>query len=294
MEEATVKRMSKFVFAGAIVAVVAIGAVLLMREEDRHQMAAKDSPQSFTLFGGIGSTGTGSQSGTKVLSVPTGVKSYMGIGGHLFDLQGLTALQFIQKYSQDARRGDAYAAYRVYQAEALCAGISDAKGLSETFSHSKYRAQAYSDNLTDLVRTCDGVTPALTDERRQFLAQAATGGVPDALTDFYVEGPGVSKDDPAYFQWGQQTVGFLQQASLNGNRMALIYLSNLYEDGTYVAKDPEKALSYAVAYAELRTGTPEVNPLVRQLSAGLSIDQQIAAYQQGKQYAQQIHQRRPS
>jgi hypothetical protein len=262
----------------------------------RHYNKTEASPTSqasnawnWTLFKGIGSTGTADRKGAVEFGTPS-TKSFAGISGQLFDLEGLTALQFIEKYSRAGRDGDASAAYRVYQAEALCSRIEEAKQRVEVMKGSD-RAQAYQDSLADTTRVCAGVTPALTDERRQFLLTAVNGGNDLARLDFFAEGPGPGVDTG---EWSKQMVGFLQQSSDASNPMALILFSSVYEQGSYVQKDQEKALAYAVTYAQIRTGQPEVNPLVKILSKDLPPDQVALAYQQGKQYAQQIQQRKPS
>jgi hypothetical protein len=101
-----------------LVAVVA-GVGVFRGESLRPAEAVRATGSSWTLFGGVGSTGGGEKAGSRnaaiefiVPAVPA-VKEYEGS----FDLENLTVVQFVEKYRPAATTGqNPDAAYRVYLA----------------------------------------------------------------------------------------------------------------------------------------------------------------------------------
>ena len=218
-----------------------------------------------------------------------GSKHFMGIAGRAFTLDGLSVRDFVDKHSAAARAGDVYEAYRVYQAEALCADLPAIRRRAVTMKEAS-NGPEYAQDVVDVGEACDGVTPALMEERRQFLFQAAQGGIDDARIDFAFEGPpgNASMDDPNGKQWGSQVVAFLNASGNSGNSYALMLLSEVYQQGAAVPQDPEKALMYMAAVSQMMTGDPQRMLLVSQLSTGLPAPVAANAIQQGKALALQI------
>lgn len=186
-------------FIVAAVAVVAGVAVVrwdpLSSTEDAKAGSSSDSARpSWTLFSGIGSTGSAQRPGKPAFefTVPT-VREY---DGGSFDLENLTVVKYVEKYRTAAVTGqNPDAAYRVYMAERMCSHIPE----------TQRRQGEVVDEEAD---ACVGVTPAMIYERHQFLRQAAQGGIAGAAMDFYRDGPaGHEAGDPIPADWAADAIG---------------------------------------------------------------------------------------
>jgi hypothetical protein len=262
----------------AVAAVVPAGLILfgihlVHVAKDEKKEAPVASTGGFTLFGGIG------QPPQSEFTIPT-IKVYGGVTGR-FNLEGLTVTQFVQKYRVRAA-GNPHIAFKLYQAEALCADLPTTKERART-------DKQYVQFLIDDRQACEGVTPALEYERYTWLLQAAQAGVDEARIAYFLEGPqGYVAGDPTPAEWAGNVMNFLQASAVDGNRNAMFWLSNAYSEGILAAKDPQRALAYRVAELTVRPGDPvdlTANPTIKRLSAGLSPAQIAAAIERGRTIA---------
>jgi hypothetical protein len=190
------------------------------------------------------------------------------------DLDGLTVRGFIDRWSRAARIGDADAAYRVYEAEALCARAAENEQMLRTQSLAPddgLREAIEASNET-LAALCNGVSPAEIAERLVFLTQAARSGNAHAQLDFYAEGPSgrlyewrADERDPNVGTWKSQAIAFLKQAAMQNNRDALEALAVAYFNGVVVPQDFETSLTYEIALARASHKDPELALLATQL-----------------------------
>jgi hypothetical protein len=263
-----------------VVLVTALGGRYFLKENP-NRTAATYIAHAFTLFGGVGQSGFGDSKSPDALKLPT--KVYASVNGGRFDLEGLNVLQFVRKYSPAARAGDAQAAFRVYQAEALCAGLPYTKMRAD--GGDKFYAQA----LIDDTAACVGTTPAMEYERYVFLLQAAQAGIDRAANAYFLEGPaGHSTGDPLPAEWTGNTIKFLQAAATQGDTTSMYLLSQIYEKGLVVPVDKQKALTYTVAAFEYNPGrTALENYAIQRRSVGLTPDQVQLAVNQGQELAAQ-------
>jgi len=258
----------------ALVAVVAsVGLFRSLRPTETA--SATKAGSSWTLFAGIGSSGSGQKAAKPAIefSVPV-VKDYEGS----FDLENLTVVKFVEKYRPAALTGEnPDAAYRVYLAERMCA-------------HTQEVERRQGEVVDDEAAACVGVTPALMYERYQFLKQAAQSGVAEAAMDYFREGPaGHEAGDPIPPEWTADAIKFLQTSGERGDLYALHTLSGVYQQGQLVPPDPQKALAYKAAMVLFQPNHEELEntPIIKRLSAGLSPDQIAAALQEGRAIAAQ-------
>lgn len=199
-------------------------------------------------------------------------------GGAPVDLGGLTVRGFIDRWSPAARTGDAHAAYRLYEAEALCARAAENERMlrSRSLSQGDGLRESIEASTEDLQALCDGVSPKEVEERLVFLTQAALSGNVQAQLDFYVEGPLGRHDelraddpDPNVGTWKSQAIAFLKQAAMQNNRDALEALAVAYFNGIVVPQDFETSLTYEIALARASHKDPELALLATQLTAQL-------------------------
>jgi len=280
-------------YRGWIVALVAVVAAVGVFTSPRptETVRTTEPGPSWTLFGGIGSA-RGDRKPTIEFSVPE-VKQYEGGS---FDLENLTVVKFVEKYrsaANGAGREAAYAAYRIYQAEKMCAEIPKTE---ERLGLSRGSVQ-YDEVLGDETEACVGLPPTWLYERFKFLKQAAQGGIEGAAVLFYQEGaPYHSRIDPIPEDWADDALRLLRAAGEQGDINALQQLSISYHfrNDPLASPDPQKALTYKAAMLVLQPYYPydsyfhqelENTPIIKRLSAGLSPDQVAAALQEGKAIA---------
>lgn len=175
---------------------------------------------------------------------------FYGRNGRPVDFGSKDAAAWIAERAARARTGDLKAAYEAYQAASGCAAAEDP--LPEFFSETE--RQSAERERERMRRLCANVTPAQLQERMRFLGQLADSGNRDAQVDFYMEGPGgkpvdlqARAEDPEVQQWKQQAIAYLQQAGAQCDQFALGLLSNAYDAGQIVARDPASSMMYAIA-----------------------------------------------
>jgi hypothetical protein len=180
---------------------------------------------------------------------------FYGRNGRPVDFGGKDAAAYIAEHAARARTGDLKAAYEAYQAASGCAAAEDP--LPEFFSEAEAGAAAR--EREHMRKLCVNVTPAQLQERMRFLGQLADAGSRDAQVDFYMEGPGgkpvdleARADDLEVQQWKQQAISYLRQAGAQCDQFALGLLSNAYDAGQVVARDPGSSMMYAIASNEAR------------------------------------------
>lgn len=178
------------------------------------------------------------------------VQVFYGRNGRPVDFGGRDAAAYIAERAARARTGDLTAAYEAYQAASGCAAAEDA--LPAFFSEAERQAAT---RERERVRAlCAKVSPAQLQERMRFLGQLADAGKREAMIDFYMEGPGgkpvdlqARADDPEVQQWKQQAIAYLRQAGAQCDQFAFGLLSNAYDVGQIVARDPAVSMQYAIA-----------------------------------------------
>jgi hypothetical protein len=277
--------------AASAIAIVTVFFAIVGHVPKEQAKQASQGP-GITLFQGIGSSGSPDSKSVE-FTVP-GRKTFGGLAGGRLDLEGLTVAQYVEKYRAKAR-GDAQAAFRLYQAEAICAHIDQSIRKARVMEGSQ-REQSYRQIADDEVSVCTDATPALILERHQFLEQAAQAGIDEAKIAYLMEGaPGWREGEPIPPDWAKTAQGYLESAAANGNQSALYWLSQAYQQGALgVQKDPQRSLAYTIASFALRPDGDSIDlnnlPLVQR--SELSPDQRAAAIAQGKSIAAQAKARR--
>jgi hypothetical protein len=175
---------------------------------------------------------------------------FYGRNGRPVDFGGQDAAAYIAERAARARTGDLKAAYQAYQAASGCAAADDP--LPEFFSEDELKETRR--ERERMHKLCANVSPAQLQERMRFLGQLADAGQREAMIDFYMEGPGgkpvdlqARADDPEVQQWKQQAVAYLRQAGAQCDQFALGLLSNAYDAGQIVARDPAASMTYTIA-----------------------------------------------
>jgi hypothetical protein len=211
-----------------------------------------------------------------------------GRNGREMDFEGLTAAQYIAKWSVTARTGNKEAAYKTYQAESVCANKDEP--LAE-YATEVERGQALREKK-ELANICEGVSLAQVQERMQFLTLAAQAGNTQAKIDFYMEGPSGQSanpadgaDDPGLQQWKESAVKNLQEAAAHGEPFALALLAQNYYSGELTPSDLKMSLTYTVADEVARNVTLSPTQLRSRFGAQMSDADFQNALQSGEQIA---------
>jgi hypothetical protein len=186
------------------------------------------------------------------------------IYGRTVNTDGLDVESFLTKVAPTARRGDAMAAYRVYQAEAMCAALDPLTRMDVSQADAETRTThvAYVAQMTE---ACAGVTPAQIEERFGFLDQAVRAGNEQAMIDYRVEGPNgrdiatFDPRDPLLTAWKKDSNAYLQQLAAKGDQDAWSLLAQDYENGIVVDRDLGAAITYWTALQISRK--PDADPL---------------------------------
>lgn len=245
-------------FAIFVAAAAGLAAVLVLRPA--AEPAAPAVPDAAAARTARGGEAKGGWMDPRMLatraSVPAGdfvaapAQVFYGRNGRPVDFGGKDAAAYIAERAARARTGDLKAAYEAYQAASGCAAAEDP--LPEFFSEAdRLAAERERERMH---RLCANVSPAQLQERMRFLGQLADAGNRDAQVDFYMEGPGgrqadlqARADDPEVQQWKQQAVAYLRQAGAQCDQFALGLLSNAYDAGQIVERDPASSMVYAIA-----------------------------------------------
>jgi hypothetical protein len=219
---------------------------------------------------------------------PAPEKKFYGRNGRPVDFAGKDAAAYIAERAARARTGDLKAAYEAYQAASGCAAAEEP--LPEFFNEAEGREAAR--ERERMRKLCANVSPAQIQERMRFLGQAADAGNRDAQIDFYMEGPGgrtvdlqARADDPEVRQWKQQAIGYLQQAGAQCDQFALGLLSNVYDAGQLVPRDPASSMMYTIASNNARSRPLSEDQLRRRFGDELAPAAFDAALQAGTRLA---------
>lgn len=225
----------------------------------------------------------------------------LSINGRPLDTDGLSVLAFLDKMSPAARRGDPVAAYRVYQAEAMCAQIEpEAKVNAERQGDTAEEKAVEIARLENMRQACIGVTPAQMQERFAFLDQAIRAGNAQAMVDYRFEGPlgnryaDLNPKDPQTAEWIKNANKYAQWLAANGNQWGWIFLSEDYASGDMLPKNPKEAIKYNAAMIASRnpTADPLKLPYVAKLAKGLPSQEVQQAIAEGRALAKQFPQAR--
>jgi TPR repeat protein len=111
-------------------------------------------------------------------------------------------------------------------------------------------------------RNCRDATPAQLGERYADIRIAAEGGVPGAaekLLDLGLPGElaGDAAIDPAVNDWTEHALELVRRDATTGDVGALTALASVYREGSGVATDPARALSYQLAAVEILKAQPQ-------------------------------------
>lgn len=189
------------------------------------------------------------------------------MAGRPVDLDGLDVAHFLDGMAVRARRGDVAAAYRVYQAECLCATIdrdtTSLRIIEGLDADDRARSVA---SLALKTSACAGVTPAQMHERFGFLDQAVRAGHRDAMLDYRAEGPlgldieSLAADDVRLTEWKRRANAYLETLAAQGNREAWSALSWDYQAGLVVDRDDWASIKYQAA-TDATSRRPDRDPL---------------------------------
>jgi hypothetical protein len=217
------------------------------------------------------------------LIVTSNPVKFMDASGY-FDLNGLTVGQYVKKYRATADRGDETAAFNIYRAETICAGIPELQqslnSMSVNSPDTTEKKNAMQLSLKEAQSVCADfkINPK---ERRDYLLIAAKGGVPAAQVAYLNNPPeGINlanQADPRVIQWQKGAVGFLTQAADQGDLIALSTLADIYESGKMAPQNRQLALTYQIAFNQLSNSRFDSTAITR-LSAQLTPAQANAAY----------------
>ena len=199
-------------------------------------------------------------------------------------LNRLLVKDYVASRYEQAKKGDAQAAFEIYRAETLCAHIPDqqnAVALLEPGGKNNAAVDALKSTINSEKAVCVGFADEQSaKERIEYLTQAAKGKMPDAEVAFFMEGPNGQlhdfsqpDDNPDIASWKKTAVGFLTDAAEQGNSLAMSMLSKAYQDGEVVSRDLQQSLTYAVANALVRNLDPGSQTTVNALSKQLTSDQ---------------------
>jgi len=205
--------------------------------------------------------------------------------------------------SADAR--DAFAAYTLIDG---CLRARDAESVVRALpvgaeNQAIRQAQAASPERSELL--CGDLTSAQIAGRLSLLERAAAAAVPGAAVALADEGPFGDRsaleqrpDDPLVIDWKRHVVELMQAAAQQGDRAAMVALSNAYQ-GALAERDPQRALAWWVAQTELtRIAGGRVSRADSRvgaaLRASLSAEQAAAAVEQGQKLATTCCRKQPS
>lgn len=226
--------------------------------------------------------------GNRLATPPPPATAVYARNGRQVDLGGLTAQQYIAKWNSLARAGDKDAAYNVYQATAVCAGIEE----PAPAYNSAAELERFLDERKKLQALCADVNPAQLQERLSFLALAARAGKVEAQIDYFMEGPygrdidlANSADDPLVQHWKTEAVTELKSAAGQGEPFALALLAQVYDAGELLPRDAKLSLAYKVADADARNSALSEEQLRRNAGAQMSDAEFAGALQTGRQIA---------
>lgn len=211
----------------------------------------------------------------------------VGHNGRVVDLGGLDVARYIAQREGAARLGDMKAVYEVYQAEALCANTD--QPVPDTVDPADHaRLERARERQRAL---CANISPTQVQERLHYLRLAADGGNAEAQIDYFMEGPGqpvdaeAGADDPLLKQWKQDAMAYLKTAGTHCNAYALSLVSNAYDAGSIVERDPGLVMAYGVAAARARGVERTPEQWRQQFGDGLPDAQADAALKLGNQLA---------
>ncbi|WP_422980662.1 hypothetical protein [Undibacterium sp. Ji50W] len=193
----------------------------------------------------------------RVQSQDTQAQALLVIGrnGRVIDFGGKNAQEYIAQWIAAARTGDANAAYKVYQAESVCANNDEP---APEYQNPAEHAQFLRERET-LRKLCANITPAQLQERMRFLTLAANAGNADAKIDFYMEGPTgktidltENRDDPVVKKWKEDAVNYLKDAAGQCEPFAMGLLATAYDASEVLEHDMKLSMTYSVAESAAR------------------------------------------
>lgn len=186
------------------------------------------------------------------------------------------ALALLAELSERASKGDARAAYDLWQLLHECARVNKLLGAAGT--------------VKTLVRDCDQVPADEIAARLAWLEQSAEAGDVEAQLAYgviagldYADPRVIARDIRAFEAYRIKAVRYLTAAAAAGNGDAMVQLAEVYGEGTMVPKD--LVLQYAYAHAAARTGLFHGAPAAAARLEATLAPHQIAA---GRAFAEQL------
>lgn len=213
----------------------------------------------------------------------------MGRNGRVIDFGGKTAQEYIAQWIGAARTGDANAAYKVYQAESVCANNDEpAPEYQNPAEHEQFLREREA-----LKKLCANITPTQLQERMQFLVRAANAGNADAKIDFYMEGPygktidlAENRDDPVVKKWKEDAVNYLKDAAGQCEPFAMGLLATAYDASEVLEHDMKLSMTYSVAEAAARGHPLSTEQLKKRFGEQITETDFADALKAGTQIAQ--------
>jgi hypothetical protein len=178
--------------------------------------------------------------------------------GIVVDTDGLGVAAFVDKLAPQARRGDAVAAMRIYQAEAFCNRNEFLSKVAASFDGDDDARENLATTVAKSRELCEGVTPSQLRERMVFLEQGIRAGSVDAMLAYRYEGPdglemtSLDPDDPRVQSWKQNANAYLRSLAAQGNLLAWSILATDYQMGVVVPQDARSAIFYEAALTAAR------------------------------------------
>lgn len=236
-------------------------------------------------------------------TAPPRMRTFATTNGRRLDLGGSGVAAFLERIAPLARRGDAIAAYQVYQAEAICAAMErEADGIRAARVQDVDAMAKWREGAAATIEACAGVSPAQVQERFGFLEQAIRAGIRDAMSDFRTEGPlGVDPstlepNDWRLIAWRRAVGSQLEVLAGQGDRSAWIALAGDYQTGRTVDKDFRAAVKYrtsVVATGRQPDRDPATVGSIKDMARTMQPEEVQEAIVQGRALAKRFPQQRP-
>ena len=226
---------------------------------------------------------------------------FMDVTG-FFDLGGLNVNEYVSRFVNAANNGNATAAFNIYRAETICANIP---AIQEQINSTPIGAtnngslEYQKTTLKNSLSVCKDFNVGI-KERLSYLDMAAKNGSPEAQVAFLREGPygdgqyqkssnNYDENDPYLKEWRIKAVNYVEKAANQGNKMALIYLSNMAQEGTLIDKNETLSLTYLLVLSNVDENKEvPYKSLIEQAKNGLTEDQINSANLAAKQFITNI------
>lgn len=178
----------------------------------------------------------------------------------------------------------------------------DCINLKDFYKRNTLRDLNYDEQENNINAACEDITPSQIRGRVDSLKKAVDARVKGAVVEFARLGPIIDdyyafedrQSDPLVIEWKNKVNTLLKDTAIAGDTESLYLLTNYYQIGAMVDKDPVLALTYEVARQEIRSNDGTFlsenekilnNNLFAKLSENMTPQQINLAITNGKQIA---------